>query len=102
MNVVAQYICNVAFGFWQLLLSILGVKLDETTYLWSFLVCLDMLANAILLGDPRETISSRADKAKKEGKLWGCILCKLLSKIQKKHCQISLEPTEGSKAIIPD
>lgn len=71
-------------------------------YIWNLLIAIDQLANAILLGDPRETISSRADKAMREGKAWGCILCKLLAKIQKNHCQDSLEPDVGDKAIIPD
>jgi hypothetical protein len=71
-------------------------------YLWNLLVALDELTNAILLGDPRETISSRADKAMNEGKRWGCVLCKLLNYIQKDHCQKSLDPLVGDKAIIPD
>jgi hypothetical protein len=71
-------------------------------YVWNLLIALDQLMNAILLGDPRETISSRADKARAEGKKWGCILCKLLDKIQTGHCASSLEPDVGSKAVIPD
>jgi hypothetical protein len=66
------------------------------------LVALDELTNAILLGDPRETISSRADKAMNEGKRWGCVLCKLLNYLQKDHCQKSLEPDVGDMAIIKD
>lgn len=48
-------------------------------YVWNLLVALDQFANTALGGDPRETISSRAAKAMKAGKAWGCILCRLLS-----------------------
>jgi hypothetical protein len=78
MNLARRYIKNV------------GIGLDQ------------LLNAAVLLGDPRETISSRADKAMREGKRWGCILCRFLSKIQKQHCQQSLEPDAGQNAIIPD
>jgi hypothetical protein len=71
-------------------------------YLWNLLVSLDQFVNTVAGGDPDETISSRAAKADAEGKRWGCILCGLLDKIQKDHCQRSLEPDEGARAIIPD
>lgn len=73
-----------------------------TQYFWNLLIALDQLLNTIAFGDPRETVSSRADKARMKGKLWGCVLCKLLSKVQKNHCQKSLEPDVGDKAIIKD
>jgi hypothetical protein len=56
-------------------------------YIWNILIAFDQFWNAILGGNPHETISARADKAMIAGKLWGCLLCKLLSKIQKDHCQ---------------
>lgn len=71
-------------------------------YFWNILIAIDQLANALLLGDPTETISSRADKAAVEGKRWGCVLCKLLNYVQHGHCEKSLEATAGSRAIIPD
>lgn len=71
-------------------------------YFWNLLIAIDQMANTILMGDPQETISSRADKAMREGKQWGCILCKFLSMIQKNHCQKSIEPNAGSNAVIPD
>lgn len=71
-------------------------------YFWNILIAIDQLANTILLGDPQETISSRADKAAVEGKRWGCVLCKLLNVVQKNHCPLSLEANVGSNAIIPD
>jgi hypothetical protein len=56
-------------------------------YIWNILIAFDQFWNAVLGGNPRETISARADKAMLAGKKWGCILCKFLSKIQKDHCQ---------------
>lgn len=61
---------------------------------WNVLVGLDQLGNAVLGGDPDETISSRC------GKLPRCFLCKVLCKalnlIDKNHCPESIEPDEGS------
>jgi hypothetical protein len=59
------------------------------------LIGLDQFANAVIRGDPDETISSRAAKAELRGKKWGCLLCKFLDKLDKDHCQKSLEKDEG-------
>lgn len=48
-------------------------------------------------GDPDETISSRAAKAKLKGKRWGCILCKALHKLDNNHCEKSIEKDRGDK-----
>lgn len=71
-------------------------------YLWNLLLALDQFVNTLAGGDPDETISSRADKAQRAGKAWGCVLCRLLSKLQKNHCRQSVEPDEGSRALFPD
>jgi hypothetical protein len=71
-------------------------------YVWNLLIALDQFVNTFLLGDPDETISSRAAKAMLKGKRWGCVLCRLLDYVQKDHCLKSLEPLAGSRAIIPD
>jgi hypothetical protein len=71
-------------------------------YLVNILISLDQLVNSILFGDPRETISSRSDKAMQEGKQWGCILCKFLALFQKDHCQKAVDPTVGDRAVIKD
>ena len=46
----------------------------------------DQLANVALNGSEDETISSRAWRAQSEGKRWGCVLCRLLDKVEKDHC----------------
>mgnify|MGYP003441953793 len=49
----------------------------------------DQLGNVALNGDPRETISSRADKARDKNRKWACVLCKILDRIEKDHCKNS-------------
>ena len=72
-------------------------------YLLNILIIIDEAFNALIfLGDPEETISSRAAKAKNAGKAWGCVLCKFLDLFQKGHCDQSLEPTTGADAVIKD
>jgi hypothetical protein len=41
------------------------------TQFFHFLVALDRLANTLFLGDFRETLSSRAHRAHRDGKPWG-------------------------------
>lgn len=47
----------------------------------------DQLANVAANGSSTETISARAYRAANEGRRWGCVLCKLLDKIDKDHCR---------------
>lgn len=71
-------------------------------YLLNFAVLLDEWGNTVTGGDPGETISSRAGKAMLAGKMWGCVLCKFLNLFQKDHCLKSINPDDGSRAVIPD
>ena len=66
-------------------------------YFWNILLSLDQLVNTIFAGAPDETISSRAAKAERNGKKWGCVLCELLDKIDKDHCNKNIELDEGNK-----
>jgi hypothetical protein len=61
------------------------------------LIALDQLINTILNGYPHETISSRAEKARLNGKKWGCVLCKVLDRLDPNHCAKSLEADEGKQ-----
>lgn len=65
------------------------------TYLWNLLVSLDQFINTALGGFPDETISSRAAKAARRGKRWGCILCRILHTLHRDHCEKSIEADEG-------
>jgi hypothetical protein len=49
-------------------------------------VALDRAGNAAANGANAETISSRANRARAEGRRWGCILCRFLDWIRANHC----------------
>lgn len=48
---------------------------------------LSRTGNAAANGNPRETISSRAHRARSEERLWGCRLCRLLDWLDPNHCR---------------
>jgi hypothetical protein len=72
-------------------------------YLWNLFVACDCLCNAILGGDPEETMSSRMGKyvANKSG-WFPCQICKLLNLIQKDHCVKAIELDRGNNAIFAE
>lgn len=88
---------------WALVLIIpvlaLAPLLALIRYVWSIwmnpekataiAIGLDRVSNAALNGVVTETISSRADRARQEGKRWGCILCKWLDALDPNHCKNS-------------
>lgn len=61
---------------------------------WRLAVAHDQLANAAFNGHEDETISSRAGKARRAGRRWGCVLCRLLDALDKDHCERSIENDE--------
>ena len=65
-------------------------------YFWNILIAIDQLGNAVIGGDPDETISSRAGKDKKKGRKWAIYLCWVLNKIDTDHCKESIEDDEGN------
>jgi hypothetical protein len=54
---------------------------------WRIAIGIDQLVNVAANGDEDETVSSRADRARAEGRRWGCVLCAVLDWIQTDHCQ---------------
>lgn len=64
---------------------------------WRLAVAHDQLFNATANGDEDETLSSRAAKAQRAGRRWGCMLCGLLDRIDPGHCDRSVEPDEGHR-----
>lgn len=64
---------------------------------WRLAVAYDQLANSAFGGDPDETISSRAGKAARSGRRWGCVLCRLLDRLDPEHCEKSLEWDRGRR-----
>lgn len=67
-------------------------------YAWNLLIALDQFANTVMGGYPDETISSRAAKAARGGRRWGCLLCRMLDRIDRGHCEKNIEPDEGDPA----
>lgn len=66
-----------------------ALSINDISRAYELLKAYDRLGNAVLNGDSNETISSRANRARKENTKWGCLLCRLLDKIQTNHCQNS-------------
>jgi hypothetical protein len=61
-------------------------------YLWDVAVMLDEAVNVIVLaGNPHESISQHAAFSRRDGRRWGCLLCKVLDSIAKDHCANSIE-----------
>lgn len=56
---------------------------------WTLAKAFDRVGNAALNGSDTETVSSRANRAKQEKRRWGCVLCKLLDRFEKDHCEKS-------------
>ena len=70
-------------------------------YVVNILVGMDQLANAILGGDPMETISFRAALAQEDGAKWGCLMCKFLNLFQNNHCQRTVGSTDQRVLMWP-
>jgi hypothetical protein len=111
MNKLAQYVFNVAQASAHLVGAPLTLYKPRPTesYSLNVAISLDEFGNAITGGDPEETISSRAAKARNAGRVWGCVLCKFLGYVATKiagkptdHCTLSLAANEGANAVIPD
>jgi hypothetical protein len=47
----------------------------------------DLLGNTVLNGEAGEYISTRANRARSEGRRWGCWLCRLMDWITADHCK---------------
>lgn len=78
---------SVVASVWMLLAALAG-----SNRAWSLAIAHDQLANTAFGGNEDETISSRAGKAARSGKRWGCVLCRLLDKFDPGHCENSIEP----------
>jgi hypothetical protein len=74
-------------------------------YFWNLLIAIDQLFNTILFGDPDETISSRLGKWLDLPKdTWrykvANVVCRLLRKLDDKHCRKSVEKDEGDRNLL--
>lgn len=71
-------------------------------YLLNWAIWLDEGLNVLTGGDPGETLSSRAGKAQRNGRKWACVLCRFLDFFNRNHCQNSINPDDGKRAVLPD
>lgn len=76
-------------------------------YFVNIAIALDQTLNAVLGGDPDETISSRLGKCKQKGNKFCIKVCAILTKIWKKfgskqkgHCIEAIEADEGKDEIV--
>lgn len=66
-------------------------------YLLNVLIAIDQFFNALIGGDPDETISSRFGK---RPDCWFCrAICRFLSNIHYRHCVLVREDDEGSNGV---
>lgn len=67
-------------------------------YLWNVLIAADQLGNALLAGDPRETISARLGRWQTMAGWRGTVaraLCRVMHIFDKNHCADSAGRDEG-------
>jgi hypothetical protein len=83
-------------------------KKTERTYARNLLIGIDSLVNALFLGDPQETISSRLGKTMlaHRGTLPNhhplqIILATILDALDPGHCNRSIQKNVGSRGVIP-
>ena len=65
-------------------------------------IAFDCQVNALLGGDPQETISSRLGKiVRRQNGAFTVpyVICKLLSLLDHRHCEKSINPDEGSDQV---
>lgn len=71
-------------------------------WLKNIVLWLDQGLNVLLMGDPDETLSRRAGRARAKGYAWGCYLCRVLDWIDKRHCAKSIlgdHEHEGNNSV---
>jgi hypothetical protein len=81
-------IAHVVASLWMLAASIISPNGKRA---WTLAIAYDQLANAAFGGNEDETISSRAGRARRKGRRWACLLCRLLDALDKDHCERSIE-----------
>lgn len=80
----------ILFVFPLAIIRMLFAIIGNAVKAWNVLKAFDRLGNVLLNGKDTEMISTRAARAKREGRRWGCILCKILNELEKDHCEKSV------------
>ena len=81
--------------------TIMSIKEKIIKYIWNNLLAFDRQINALLCGDPEETLSSRMGKLVEQGRCPFCfyICTHFLHKLDPNHCQKSIDRDEGDDEI---
>lgn len=68
----------------------------------NLLILLDEIGNTLTLGSPNETISSRANKGRRENKKFWTLIANTLDWISPGHCARAEAVSVGQDAIVKD
>lgn len=74
-------LCVVLAVLWMLVSILVG-----SPRAWTFAKGFDRVGNVMAGGLDTEYLSERAQRVRKEGRRWACILCRLLDKVDPGHC----------------
>jgi hypothetical protein len=58
----------------------------KDTYLWRVGVGFSVLVNAVFYGPAPETLCGRAARARRDGRVWGCVFCRFVDWLDPGHC----------------
>jgi hypothetical protein len=72
-------------------------------YLKRLGLAIDQVQNVALFnGSQTETVSHHAARAWRDGKKWGCVVCRFLSiVVERNHCAKQLDPNSGPTSLGP-
>lgn len=92
------------FGIWLVclaagLISILWMLVavfSGSPRAWTIALGFDRTGNAAFGGKDSEYLSARANRARLEGRRWGCLLCSLIAVAKPGHCE-SFNPPAASE-----
>lgn len=72
-------------------LWMIGCLIVNSDRYWRIARGYDRMGNAVAGGLDTETVSSRANRKRREGVMWGCVLCRVLDWLDPDHCEKSAE-----------
>jgi hypothetical protein len=76
----------------------LACLLVDSPRAWTIALGFDRVGNALTGGVDAEYLSARANRVQKEGRVWACVLCRLLDRIEPGHCERFDPPTPPADA----
>lgn len=79
------------YGVVSLVTLALLLRSGQKTFMHKVAVGVDVLVAVFYWGREGITISSHSAIAAKKGKRWGCVLCKLLDKLDPGHCPAAIQ-----------